>query len=134
MENQNQLAIQNNTIGVVYSSVQANTPEEKVALFNATQSPDRIKNYINNVIIVKDIILENVEFLDTETGEVKILPRTILISPDGSAYTATSVGIFNGIKNLVSIFGLPETWEQPIKIMVKQKSIGLNNILTFDLV
>lgn len=100
-----------------YCSVVANTPEEKKALYNATNAPsDRLKSMINKPINVKDVFVEVVTCVNRDTGEVRKCPRTVLIDDKGNSYTAVSLGVFSALRKLFSIFGTPDTWGKPMKI------------------
>ena len=100
-----------------YCSVKAESKDEKVALYNATNAPDfRLKSFINKPINVKDIFVEVVTCVNKETGEVRKSPRTVLIDDKGKSYTAVSLGVFSALRKLFTIFGTPDTWDKPMKI------------------
>ena len=100
-----------------YCSVKAESKDETVALYNATNAPDfRLKSFINKPINVKDIFVEVVTCVNKETGEVRKCPRTVLIDDKGKSYTAVSLGVFSALRKLFTIFGTPDTWDKPMKI------------------
>ena len=100
-----------------YCSVTANTPAEKIALYNATNAPtDRLKSMINKPIKVKDVFVEVVTCINKDTGEVKKCPRTVLIDDKGKSYTAVSLGVFSALRKIFSIFGEPTEWDKPLTI------------------
>ena len=55
------------------------------------------------------------------------------IECDGHTYSATSYGIYNALRRLSAIYGLP-TWEGGIPVRVKQIARGANRIFTLDVV
>ena len=115
----------------MYTSMRAETDEEKAKLFNAMNNPDhRISDMIGKTIIVKDLFVEEVEMANEETGEVVKAPRIVVIDTKGESYQAVSVGVMSAFKKLFQLFG-PPTWEKGIKLEVKQLKKGKNNILTF---
>ena len=64
-----------------YCSVTANTPAEKIALYNATNAPtDRLKAMINKPINVKDVFVEVVTCINKDTGEVKSALEQFLLT------------------------------------------------------
>lgn len=128
---QNDLTEQNN----FYSSLIPKDKKEETILFNAINNPDyKISDFINTEIVVQDVICEIVQCTNKETGEVSFVPRSIFITPDNETYQAVSIGIYNSIKKVFAIKGLPETWEEPIKIKIQQVTSGERKILTFALV
>lgn len=117
-----------------FCSMTANTPEEKKALFNATNDPDhRIKEYVNKPIKVKDVFVEVVECTNRETGEVRKCPRIVLIDEKGVSYTAVSIGVFSALRKLFTIYGTPDAWEKPISLTPKLIEKDKFSILTLSM-
>lgn len=116
----------------MFCSIQGGTIEAKKAVFNASNNPDhKVGDYINKVIVVKDVLAELIEVKNEETGEMEVTPRVVLIDVEGKSYQAVSKGIFNALKKAIAIFGSP-TWEDGLPILVKQVSVGKGTMLTFD--
>ena len=116
----------------MFCSIQGGTIEAKKAVFNASNNPDhKVGDYINKVIVVKDVLAELIEVKNEETGEMEVTPRVVLIDVDGKSYQAVSKDIFNALKKAIAIFGSP-TWEDGLPILVKQVSVGKGTMLTFD--
>lgn len=128
---QNDLTEQNN----FYSSLIPKDKKEETILFNAINNPDyKISDFINTEIVVQNVICEMVQCTNKESGELQSVPRIILITPNNETYQAVSVGIYNSMKKVFAIKGLPETWEEPIKIKIQQVTRGERKMLTFTLV
>ena len=109
----------------MYCSIVADTDDAKKKLFNALETCDALLNdCIGQEINLKDIYVEEREIIDDETGEVKNKYRTILFDENGQTYATGSYGIYNIIKKIVSIYGLPQTWENPVKVKVSKRPIG----------
>ena len=116
----------------MFCSIQGGTKEAKVAVFNASNNPDhKVGDYINKIIVVKDVLAEQIELTNEETGEVEPAVRVVLIDVKGESYQAVSMGIFNALKKAIAIFGSP-TWEDGLKCLIKQVSVGKGSMLTFD--
>lgn len=126
MENQkNELTLFSGITQNVYCSKTAESEKEKKELFNALESCDVLLNDIVGTIIeIKDIYVEEKEVADSETGEVKTKYRTILFDVEGKTYATGSYGIYNVLKKIVGIYGLPTTWEKPLKVKVAKRPIG----------
>ena len=109
----------------VYCSKVAETEKEKKELFNALESCDALLNdCVGQEINIKDIYVEEKQVMDDETGEIKTRYRTILFDENGQTYATGSYGIYNILKKIVQIYGLPETWEKPLKVKVAKRPIG----------
>ena len=109
----------------VYCSKVAETEKEKKELFNALESCDALLNdCVGQEINIKDIYVEEKQVMDDETGEIKTKYRTILFDENGQTYATGSYGIYNILKKIISIYGLPTTWEKPLKVKVTKRPIG----------
>ena len=109
----------------VYCSKSAESEEEKKELFNALESCDALLNdCVGQEISIKDLYIEEKQVVDKDTGELKTKYRTIIFDENGQTYATGSYGIYNIIKKIVQIYGLPETWENSLKVKVAKRPIG----------
>ena len=116
-----------------FCSIDAVDPETKAIVFNAANNPDhKVKDFVNKTINVKDIYAEIIEIANEETGEITKVPRIVLIDAAGLAYECVSVGMYSAIRKLVAIYGAP-TWEPPLTVTVKQKSVGKGSMYTLQM-
>lgn len=123
-EKKNELTLFTGVKAQTFCSKVAEKEEEKKELFNALETCDALLNdCVGQEITIKDIFCEEKEVIDEETGELKKKYRTILFDINGQTYATGSYGIFNVIKKLISIYGLP-TWEEGIKVKVAKRPIG----------
>ena len=111
-------------------SFQAETVEEKKALYNAINSPDfRIADMINKPIKLRDALIMTVALSDDDTGEVREMPRSILIDTEGKTYTAVSSGIASSLRNIFNVFGtlhFDDGLEMTVKQVQTKKGSTLN--------
>lgn len=126
MENENkELTLFSGIKQNVYCSKKAETDAEKKDLFNALESCDALLNdCVGQEIDIKDIYVEEKQVIDETSGELKTKYRTILFDANGQTYATGSYGIYNVMKKIVSIYGLPEMWENPLKVKVAKRPIG----------
>ena len=110
--------------GLVYSSVRYESFEDKKRTYNALTTDKQIGDFLNEVLEVEDIIAGDVLITNKETGEVDEATRTVLILADGTAVAATSSVLFSRLMQIVSIFGNPNTWPEPLKIKVRQQNLA----------
>ena len=124
-ENKGELTLFSGIKQNVYCSKVAETEKEKKELFNALESCDVLLNdCVGQEINIKDMYVEEKQVIDDETGEIKTKYRTILFDENGQTYATGSYGIYNVLKKIVQIYGLPESWEKPLKVKVAKRSIG----------
>ncbi len=116
----------------MYCSLQAGTRAERAKVFNASNNPDhKVGDYINKVIMVKDVLAEQIQVTNEETGDLDLAVRVVFIDDKGESYQAVSSGIFNAVKKAISMFGAP-TWDEPLPCLIKQVKVGRGSMLTFD--
>lgn len=116
-----------------YCSVQGGDRKAKALVYNAMNNPThRVGDCINKKLMIKDVLAEVIELENEETGEMQQVPRVVLIDENGESYQAVSTGIFNAVKKAIAVFGAP-TWDEPLPIVIKQVSLGKNQMLTFDI-
>ena len=117
-----------------FCSMTANTHEEKAAMYNAMNNPDkRLADCINMQIKAKDLYIEVVNCTNEETGEVNACPRIVIIDDKGVSYQAVSIGIYSALKKVIQVFGAP-TWANPVTLEVKQITKGSRKMLTLNVV
>lgn len=123
-ENKGELTLFSGNKQSVYCSKVAETEKEKKELFNALESCDALLNdCVGQEIDIKDMYVEEKQIID-ETGEMKTKYRTILFDENGQTYATGSYGIYNVLKKIVQIYGLPASWEKPLKVKVAKRPIG----------
>lgn len=127
MENQNELTLFSGIKQNIYCSKVTKTEKEKKELFNALETCDALLNdCVGQEIEIQDIYVEEKQVVDDETGELKTKYRTIIFDKSGQTYATGSYGIYNVMKKIVGIYGLPETWENPLKVKVAKRKIKDN--------
>lgn len=129
------------SVGAMITSLRAN-PDDRAAsvrVFNAMNNPtDRVANHINETIDVQDYLIEMTEIEDTDAygnglGSYSIVPRVVLVTPDGTSYQAVSYGIANAVRNVVVVCG-DAPWQPPVQLKIKQVPTKRGSMLTVDMV
>lgn len=124
---------QTQTEGALYCSIKGGTRAEKAKVYNAMTNPThKVGDCINQTLAIKDVLVEWIELTEDDGTQVSC-PRVVLIDDKGETYQAVSRGIYNAIAKAIAVFGEP-TWDEPLRIKVKQVSLGKNQMLTFEVV
>lgn len=110
-----------------YSSFKPQNEDDEMTMYNALMNPEkRLKDFVNQDILVKDVIIERV-YVNKEGEEYKeCAPRVILIDTKGISYACVSFGILNALKRMMDICGKP-TWASGKKLRVIQQASKRNN-------
>ena len=128
------IAVDMTTAKTQFTSMVAETAEEKAKLFNAMNNPDeRLADCINKRIKAKDLYIEVVNCTNEETGEVTACPRIVIIDENGKSYQAVSIGIYSALKKVIQVYGAP-TWETPVTLEVRQITKGNRKMLTLNVI
>lgn len=106
----------------IYCSLHADTRASQRILYNALNHPaGRLAQLIGSVIEVSDVIAERTQIRSQETGELRDAVHVVLIDVNGEAYTSVSSGIYNAVRKLISVYGMP-TWSPALPIKITQQT------------
>lgn len=133
--------ITNAPVGAMVTSFQANPGDRATAtkIFNAMNNPSqKVSGHINEVIDVENYLIEMTEIEDTDAygnglGSYSVVPRVVLVAPDGTAYQAVSYGIANAVRNIVTVCG-NAPWEPAVQLKIRQVPTKRGSMLTVDMV
>jgi RNase P/RNase MRP subunit p29 len=113
-----------------YSSVKAETREEKIWLMNLMEGNEDtgngLKDHVGKIIEVANIITRPYDKINEDTGVTEYGVLTYLFTPDKIAYVTSSKNVYFSVNNILDLFGRPDEsgWEN-IKIKVGKEK-GLN--------
>jgi len=109
-----------------FTTLPQETPLDKAKLMNCLQAPDfKTDEIIGKTFMLKNFIAQNITMVNEETGEITDATRLVLISEKGKSVVAVSKGLFNSVKMLIQIFGLPGNggWKESIPVMLAQLTV-----------
>ena len=107
--------------------------EERSELFNALSAKStNISEMIGKIINLTNVVFQGRNFTDEDTGEYRKAMRVIFIDNEGGVYHSYSSGVLNSVKTFLSVYGTPDTWEQPIPVTVERVTLR-NGGQTFTL-
>nr|DAU54327.1 MAG TPA: Single stranded DNA binding protein [Caudoviricetes sp.] len=122
-----------------FCSMDLSTDDAKARLFNAVSNPDKkLTECANMKIALKDVYIEPQVLVRTDengndTGEVEEVNRMVLIDDKGVSYTCCSKGVFNSLRRIIALYGMPNIWEKPIVITPINVSRGNRQFLNIKL-
>lgn len=124
-----------------FTSLDVTTAAGKKKLYNITNRPDHnISDYINKDIRVKDIYVDvnprmNKDKDSENYGVMEDKPRTVLIDENGESYIAgVSIGVFQAVREILRIFGTPDTWSEPLTVRPVTVRAPKGNMLSLEIV
>lgn len=114
-----------------FSTVDASSVDGKKTVYSAVNNAESLRDLVGKTVNVVDFIVQEVEVVSDETDEAVAVPRSVIVLEDGSVYAATSNGVFNSIRNILSIFGSPRTWAGPLSVKVDEKTTRRNSMYRY---
>lgn len=111
-----------------YSSVKAETKEEKIWLLNLLEGAEDtgygLKDHVGKTIEVADVITRKYDRINEETGELEYGVLTYLLTPEKEAYVTSSKNVYFSINRIMDLFGKPdeEGWENVQVLVQKEKA------------
>lgn len=111
----------NSGVSALFSSITAETVEEKMQVLDYVTNPEAIADHLGETLNLRHVIAQAVDIADENTGETTEAIRIILVTEEGQAYSAVSKGLFTYLRNLFDIVGHPSSWEKPLPIKVVEK-------------
>lgn len=124
-----------------FTSLDVTTAAGKKKLYNITNRPDHnISDYINKDIRIKDIYVDvnprmNKDKDSENYGVMEDKPRTVLIDENGESYIAgVSIGVFQAVREILRIFGTPDTWSEPLTVRPVTVRTPKGNMLSLEIV
>lgn len=121
MEN-SEIQLFNNSQLPAFSSIKAESEEDKIKLLNAMENCDFLLNDVApRDITVKDVYIQQYE-KDVE-GEKHKKYRTILFDEEGHTYVTTSNFFFFALSKIFNVLGTPDKWQKPHTLEIYKKDI-----------
>ena len=116
----------------LYSSLIADTFEGKLELLAAVTDAAPVADAVNVPINLKHVIVQAVE-VTNENGTVATVPRVVLLDDQGQAFYGISEGLYRSVTTYIKLLGDPNTWAQPVKIIVKRAGKAPRQYFTMTL-
>ena len=113
----NELTLFNQGQTDMISSIVGDDFESKKKVLAATQNAEPLSDHLGKSIEIVHYVVERVEMVNEQTGEVGPAIRTTLITKDGKAFSATSEGGARSIQQITAVLGSPNDWPEPVKVI-----------------
>lgn len=114
----------------IFSSLPTKSFDEKLATLDFLTNSTPLEDVLGKPLALQHYIIQPIEMPDQETGELRSVPRVILIDADGKAYHAISQGVFSSLKNISALAGMPSTWESAITVTPTKEKVAKGHVFT----
>lgn len=102
-----------------WASFPVETMEDKKRLFSARNDNLLLKDHMGEVLPLVGIVLDTQVINDPAVG-AKTVPCVHLICEDGNIYQSASTGVVQKACEIISSFGMPDTWGGPLDVACKE--------------
>jgi hypothetical protein len=113
-----------------FSTLQGGDRDTKLAVLAAMTNSEPLTDNKNKTLWVDHVIIQPVEMADEKSGVLTLVPRIVLIDPDGKAYHAMSGGLMKSVENIFGIMGSRDQWGGPIPIIVEANKAARGTYFT----
>lgn len=125
-------ALRNGKVSIV-SSIEGDDFDTKLTVVDAITNSESLADNLNKDIELVNFVIQSIEMVNEQTGELEAVPRTILIAKDGKAFHAISKGVFSSLENLVGVMGRPAAWDRPINVYGEKQRARVGSVITLKL-
>lgn len=102
-----------------WASFPVESMDDKKRLFAARNDNELLRDHMGEVIKLVDIVLDTQVINDVQFG-ARSVGCVHLIADDGTVYQSTSTGVVNKACDIISNFGMPDTWGGPLEVECKE--------------
>lgn len=103
-----------------YATFDVKTTADKKRLYNARNNSETLSGSVGDVIEVADFVIDVITINDAQTKQPKQVPAVHIIDTDGKSWQSASTGVINSVCNIISSFGTPSEWDEPLQVCVKE--------------
>ena len=116
---------QRKAIYTPFSSVKAETREQKIAMVNLLSDDSEaqpLKEHIGHQIEIADVIFQPYDKVNEDNGEIEYGVVTYLIDQDGIAFVTSSKSVYHTLKKFFVVFGEPHyNKDEALIVQIVQK-------------
>lgn len=102
-----------------WASFPVSTMEDKKVLYSARNDNELLKDHMGEVLPLVGIVIDTQVINDPTVG-AKTVPCVHLICEDGKVYQSSSSGVVRSACEIISSFGMPDTWGEALGVACKE--------------
>lgn len=112
-----------------FSSVQAETKEQKINLMNIIDGEQGIpmNEAVDEQFQMVDVIFKPYDQIDENTGEITYGVLTYIFDEQERVFVTSSKSVYHSVKNIFTVFGEPHYVEEERLTLQVVKKQGFNN-------
>ena len=106
-----------------FSTFPTDNLEGQKLLYKATNASKLLRDFMETPLAVTAFVFSPTS-VTTEVGDVEQVMGVYLIDNAGTAYVSSSNGVIRSAMNIMSMFGDPEGWAEPLTVVCRETNTG----------
>lgn len=102
-----------------FSTFPTDNFEGQKLLYKATNASKLLRDFMETPLAITAFVFSSTT-VTTEVGDVEQVMGVYLIDSAGIAYVSSSNGVIRSAMNIMSMFGDPEGWAEPLTVVCRE--------------
>lgn len=102
-----------------FSTFPTDNLEGQKLLYKATNASKLLRDFMETPLAITAFVFSPTT-VTTEVGDVEQVMGVYLIDSAGTAYVSSSNGVIRSAMNIMSMFGDPEGWPEPLTVVCRE--------------
>lgn len=102
-----------------FSTFPTDNLEGQKLLYKATNASKLLRDFMETPLAITAFVFSPTT-VTTEVGDVEQVLGVYLIDSAGTAYVSSSNGVIRSSMNIMSMFGDPEGWSEPLTVVCRE--------------
>lgn len=103
----------------VYTTFAIESRDDQKRLFNSRQDCKLLRDFAQTPLKIVDMVFAPSTITD-EAGNEKTMLGVYLLDQEGNSYLSTSNGVVKSAVDIITAFGEPSTWNEPLTVVCKE--------------
>ena len=102
-----------------FSTFPTDNLEGQKLLYKATNASKLLRDFMETPLAITALVFSPTT-VTTEVGDVEQVMGVYLIDSAGTAYVSSSNGVIRSAMNIMSMFGDPQGWSEPLTVVCRE--------------
>lgn len=102
-----------------FSTFPTDDLEGQKLLYKATNASKLLRDFMEAPLAITSFVFSPTT-VTTEAGDVEQVMGVYLIDSAGTAYVSSSNGVIRSAMNIISMFGDPQGWSEPLTVVCRE--------------
>lgn len=102
-----------------FSTFPTDNLEGQKMLYKATNASKLLRDFMETPLAITAFVFSPTT-VTTEVGDVESVMGVYLIDSAGTAYVSSSNGVIRSAMNIMSMFGDPQGWSEPLTVVCRE--------------